>query len=319
VLMGEEIKQLVARIFKLIDESFARTAALQKSKSEQKSAEAHLPKELGNDEDEDDADPDADEEQLRRNYEEVLGAIMQVAPAEFMQHMESSRCAERLGQWVASEQNKVLGLYLACDVLQHLKEDSVPVWPVFMDETFRALGDKDPDVRTAASYAINLAAPLPSFDKAAPEAFRRLATIVGGPKPKKKEEKAKLALDNAVAALLTLAVEKPALCPQEVQAWNLIVGKLPLKEDEDEAQKVHEKIVDLVLAQHEGLLGGASPRHGPVLSALAEIYHVEGICNKDTEEKILKVFKAIPQHALQQLAPHFSEKQQKKIGKMLAG
>lgn len=242
---------------------------------------------------------------------------MQVAPAEFMPCLP--KCAERIGQWVASDQNKVLGLYLACDVIQHLKEQSVQVWPCFMDETFRVLGGKNADARTAAAYAINLAAPLASFAQAAPEAFRRLAVVVGGPKPKKKDDKAKLALDNAVAALLTLAAEKSPLCPQDVDAWKLIVDRLPLKADEDEAQKVHEKLVDLVIAQHEGLLGGSPPRHGPVFSTLAEIYHVESICNKDTEAKILQVFKSIPQHVLQQLASFFTEKQQKKIGKMLQG
>jgi len=315
VLSGDEVKTLVERVFVLIDASFTRTADYQKTKAGSKAAEANLPKELGDEEDEDEPDPDAEEEQLRRNYEEVLGAVMEVAAAEFMPCLPG--CAEKVRQWVASDTNKVLGLYLACDAIQHLKEHSVQMWPVFMPETFNVLRvGKDHDAMTAAAYAINLAAPLASFAEAAPDAFRGLASIVGGAKPKKKDTKLKMVHDNTVAALLTLAVEKASACPPEVQAWRLIVDKLPLREDEDEAVKVHEKVVDLVLAQHQGLL---DQRTGPVLSVLAEIYHVESICNKDTEAKILQVFRAVPTAALQQLAPQFSEKQQKKIEKMLQG
>merc|ERR1712070_850361 len=96
-------------------------------------------------------------------------------------------------------------------------------------------------------YAINLASPLAQFDEAAPQAYKLLGQIVGGPAPKKRDDKGKVALDNAVSALLSLAKEKPSLCPAEIPAWQLVVSKLPLVDDQDEAKKVHKAVCDLLL------------------------------------------------------------------------
>lgn len=315
VLGAEEVNQLTTRIFGFLDQSFTRSQKWFIEQQKRKQEASALPKELG-DEEEDDDDGDS-EEQLRRNYEEVLGAMMQVSPAEFMPCLP--RCAERIQQWVTTPQTKVLGLYLACDLLQHLKDQSESAWPVFMPCIFNSLGDTDADARTAAAYAINLAAPLSKFAEASPEAFKRLAQLVSGAKPKKRDDKGKLAYDNAVAALLAMAKEKPQLCPPEINAWDLVISRLPLRDDDDEAKKVHEKIVDLVLAQNDGLLGGPDKKNiASVLAILAEIYKTENICNKETDEKILQVFKMIPQQMLLGFAARFTEKQQKKIEKMLS-
>jgi len=164
---------------------------------------------------------------------------MEVAPQDFMQCLPV--CGQKIEQWLSTKQHKTLALFLACDLILHLKEQSESVWPAFMPAVFQALQDSDPDVRTPAAYAINLASPLAKFDEAAPSAFKLLGQIVGGPAPKKRDDKGKVALDNAVSALMVLAKEKPALCPAEIPAWQLVVSKLPLKEDEEEAKKKFTK------------------------------------------------------------------------------
>lgn len=240
---------------------------------------------------------------------------MKVSPNEFLPALQT--CTERIKQWLSHKSTKVVGLYLACDMIEHLKELSEPAWPAFMPTLFEGVLDSDPDVRTAAAYAINLAAPLAKFAEAAPDAFRRIAQHVGGAKPKKRDDKAKVAMDNAVAALLSLAKEKGQLCPPEINAWDMVLSKLPLKDDEEEAKKVHEKIVDLVMAQNQGLLGANNANLGKVLSILAEIYKQENIISKENDVKILNVFKMLPQNILQGAAASFTQKQQKKIEKML--
>lgn len=314
VLGAAEVQQLAAKTFTLLEQSFIRSQKYEKEKQEQQQQTQQLGQHLA-DEDEDDEDPDQEEEQLRRNYEEVLGAIMKVSPAEFMQCLP--KCGECITAWIQQKKHKVLALYLACDLVQHLKEQSQSLWPIFMPEVFKGLSDEDADVRIAAAYAINLAAPLPIFAEAAPQAFKSLAQIVTTAKPKKRDEKGKLALDNAVAALLTMAKEKSPQCPPEVRAWELVVSKLPLRDDEDEAKKVHKVVVDLVLEQNQGLMGPNRENLGQVLSIMAEVYKVESICEKETDEKILQVFKMLPRDLLQSLAPRLTEKQQKKIEKML--
>jgi len=311
-LNGAELLQLVQKIFTFIDQSFERS---RKIESETAQLKAGAPAELEDDEDAD-YDGEKDEDTCRRALEDTLGAVMKVAPDEFMQCL--GPCAERITTWLAGGKNKTLALYLACDLLEHLKERSESVWPVFMPEVFRCLRETDPEARTAAAYAVNLAAPLPRFGEAVPEAFRLLAQIVGGPTPKKRDQKGLIAHDNAVAALMMLAKEQPSLCPPEVQAWPLVVSKLPLRTDEEEAMKTHEVLVDLVLADHAGLLGPERSHLGKVLSFLAEVYHVEPICSKITEEKIQRIFKMIPPAHLQAVAGSLTEKQQKKIEKILA-
>lgn len=311
VFGGEDLLQLVRQLFVFIDESFERTR-LEESKKQSESVSA--PAELQHDED--DADVLDDEEECRRSLAQALGAAMQSDPASFMPCLPE--CASRMTQWLPNKQNKVIALYLACDVIRHLKEQSESVWPVFMSTVFESLADEDPDVRIAASYAINLAAPLASFAEAAPEAFKRLAHILSVSAPKNRDAKAKSAADNAVSALLTLAKEKPTLCPSNVPVWQIITGALPIKEDEEEAKKCHKTIVDLLVAQHAPLLGPDNAYLGKVLSALAEVHLQEDLCTKETDGLIARVFKMIPADNLSKLAGDFSEKQQKKIEKLLA-
>merc|ERR1711998_737733 len=123
-----------------------------------------------------------------------------------------------------------------------------------------------------------------------------------------------MALDNAVAALLALGVHRPNECGSSLQdMFALIMGKLPLKEDEEEAKKVHEIVVSQCLASNVGLLGGPEHKNlAALLKALAEMYKQENICEKETDQKIVKVIKALPQPKLEAAASQFSEKQLKK-------
>jgi len=315
VLGGDEINQLTSKVFVLIDASMARSQKNDQEKQKNKQ-EARAVPQLGDDDDDEDQDPNAEEEQLRRNLEEILGSMMKVSPQEFLPVLP--QCGQRIQQWVNTKEHKVLGLYLACDMIEHLKEASEAAWPAFMPVIFNSILDTEPDARTAAAYAVNLAAPLAKFSEAAPEAFKRLAQHLSGPKPKQSDMKGKIAMDDAVEALLSLAKEKSNLCPPEVQAWDLLLSKLPIKEDEDEAKKVHEKLIDLVLSQNQGLLGADNKNLGKVLSILAEIYKQENILEKDNDAKILQIFKMLPANIIQGAAANFTEKQQRKIEKMLS-
>jgi hypothetical protein len=306
VLSGAEVLQLVREIFKFIGESMQRVEKSSKSKRE--------------DDDEDQDENDEEEEELcRRNLSDVLGAVMEVAPAEFLQCMPE--CNVAITQWLTNKQHVPLALFLACDLVRHLKEQSLPLFPVFMPAAFQALVGQEADLRIPAAWLINVAAPLDAFKEAAPEAFRLLAQLVNTPAPKKKSKKgeqAQVAADNAVAALLTLVRYQAACCPPEVPAWQLVLSKLPLKKDEDEAKKVHENIVDLVLEQNSGLLGPDRANLGAILSCLAEVHRSEDLSSKQIDEKILKIFHHLPQEALVKMSSSFSSKQQKKIEKMMA-
>jgi hypothetical protein len=307
VLSAAEVLQLVRQIFKFIDDSHQRVATAKREKT----------KKAQDDEEPDTLDED-EEELCRRNLEDTLGAVMEIAPTEFCQCLPE--CVQHIGQWLQIKENAPLALFLACDLVRHLKEESQQTWPVFMPAVFAALAGPDPDVRIPAAWLINLAAPLNGFQEAAPEAFRALAKIVSSQVPKKKtrkNEQAHVAMENAIAALLTLARYQASSCPVEVPAWQLVVSKLPLKKDEDEGKKVHEAVVDLVLEQHSGLLGQDNANLGSILSCLAEIHRSEDLSSKTIDEKIVRVFQHLPQDVLIKYASNFSGKQQAKIRKIV--
>eukprot|EP00427_Karlodinium_veneficum_P011921 CAMPEP_0169096962 /NCGR_PEP_ID=MMETSP1015-20121227/19272_1 /TAXON_ID=342587 /ORGANISM="Karlodinium micrum, Strain CCMP2283" /LENGTH=1123 /DNA_ID=CAMNT_0009157749 /DNA_START=60 /DNA_END=3431 /DNA_ORIENTATION=+ len=304
--------EVLQTAFKLIDASFARTETI---KSELKKSNEGAPPELQDDEDAEE-DPLEEEEGCRRALEEVIGALMKNNPAGFLQY--KSDFAAQIQKWLTSKSNLVLALHFACDCLEHLKSESCQLWPLFMNHVFEGIGDKDPDVRTAAAYAVNLAASIPQFDEAAPEVFRRLAQVVGGPAPKKRDDSAKIAMDNAVAALFTLGFEKAHCCPPEVNAFAIALQRMPLKEDTEEAKKVHKKLVDNLMAQHAGLVGANQANLGRILSILIEVYKQENTSNKELDALILQVFKTLPPQVLQGCASSFSEKQQKKIEKLMS-
>lgn len=71
-----------------------------------------------------------------------------------------------------------------------------------------------------------------------------------------------------------------------------------------------------MLAEHAGLLGGGS-HVGPILSALAEVYKQENLCEPETDKKILQIFNGVKAN-LGNWVANFSEKQQKKVEKMLS-
>jgi len=309
VLTDGEIVQIAQKMFAMVDQSLARSA---KKQAQRQGATTAAP---GEDEEGEDEENEW-EASCRQAYVEVLGSLMKVGPAEFLQLLPA--CGERLQQWAQSADNRVLALNLACALVEHLRERSAPLWPAFMPMALQALGDASAEVRTSAAYVINVASGIPDFGQAAPEAFRRLAQIVGGARPKKRDLRALTAYDNAVGALTSLAIGASGHCPPEVQAWSLILSKLPLRDDWEEAQAVHGKIVDQVAAQNQSLLGANNANLGTVLGIFAEIHQTQGICNEATDEKILKVFRMIPQQSVLQLASGFSEKQRKKVEKMLS-
>merc|ERR1712232_557871 len=77
---------------------------------------------LADEEGDDDSNDEGEEEQCRRNYEEVLGAAMRVDPQAFLQCLPG--CIEKMKAWFAVTHHRVLALYLACDLLEYLKEHS---------------------------------------------------------------------------------------------------------------------------------------------------------------------------------------------------
>merc|ERR1719160_2136054 len=96
-------------------------------KSLQESADEKKKKDEDKDEDEEDEDQEDPEDNARRRYEEAMGAVMKANPDACVPILQP--CVDKMKLWLSTAENKVLALYLACDLLEHLGQKSVPMWP----------------------------------------------------------------------------------------------------------------------------------------------------------------------------------------------
>lgn len=269
------------------------------------------------DEEGEEVDDEVTEQDLRRAGTDVLGAIMAAAPEEFTQQA-LNECGERMTQWNTKKEFRVSVVHVGSELLKNLKEASQPIWSSFMESVFEGLVDEEADMRISSSYAINLAAQIQAFSSAAPQAFKEVAKCLAKSASKKRDMSMKMAMDNAVSALLQLLLGFPDQCPADIDGWQLVVEGLPIKEDEEEAQTVHQIVAEKVIQQHAGLIGPNQSRLPKILCALSEIYKMEDLCKDTTDALILQIFTHIPKETLVVMASSFTEKQQKKIEGMLA-
>lgn len=79
---------------------------------------------------------------------------------------------------------------------------------------------------------------------------------------------------------------------------------------------MNNELLKQVVAQNVDVLGPNNANLGKVLGVFAEIYGTD-LGDKETQEGIRSAFKAFPQSMLQGLQSQFSEKQQKRIMKIL--
>lgn len=122
-------------------------------------------------------------------------------------------------------------------------------------------------------------------------------------------------MDNCVAALLSLARHQSQHCPPNLSPWPLVLSKLPMKDDQEEAKKVHLILAQLLQQQHPALVDASNL--GKVLAVLCDIHKQEDISTKEIDTIILAIFKAIPQDMIGQHAAAFNEKQRLKIQKIV--
>merc|ERR550537_313579 len=124
-------------------------------------------------------------------------------------------CSQKLQVWLARKEDRVLAMDLASNIVEHLGENGKSVWPVFMPTMINALESNDAEERLEAADIMNTAASIPAFAEVAPAVFQKLSKLLSVQKKacKKKDLMAKMALDNAAAALVRLSQHQVASCP----------------------------------------------------------------------------------------------------------
>jgi len=141
---------------------------------------------------------------------------------------------------------------------------------------------------------------------------------VKSPKPKNKDTNGKLAYDNAIAALTVACIHCPTLAPEGNvdRLWDeAIFNKLPIRFDEDESQKLNEYLFEKVSAQDPNTLGAGNKRLGRLLGLFSDVYSTE-LVSDELKEKIKNALSSMDRGQLTSMS--FTEKQQKKISKIIA-
>jgi len=165
-----------------------------------------------------------------------------------------------------------------------------------------------------------MAAPQQIFAPFAPQATARLQALL--PTMEKKGKKLKVrslaVRDNAVSAFALILRHHRATVPaaSDANVWAQWLGYLPLKTDEEEAQKVHDMLVVLVQEQHAELLGKDYANLPKILGILTEVYGNEMLVTEETTEKIHLMLKTLGEGGLSRFGASCTPKQQKKLERM---
>jgi len=214
-----------------------------------------------------------------------------------------------------SEDHK-LGLFVVCDLLEHLGSRVTAHWESFLPTALQDLANPDDEIRQPACYAVIWAAKEPAFASMASDVASKLAELVVKTRalPKKKSSQpAQSCADNALSALVSLLEhQQPALAAAEAQLWNAWLGGLPCQIDEEEAHRNHKTLVRLVQQEKKEVLGEGAVNFPAVLKILVEVYQTEMV-EDETSTTISQLVKALGQEKLAAMAGALSGKEQKKL------
>lgn len=268
--------------------------------------------------DEDAEDGDEDEEELRQAILRVPGAIMEHHPDIFAAEILPTylpMVTKMIAQGGNSEDHK-LGLFVVCDLLEHLGSRVTAHWESFLPTALQDLANPDDEIRQPACYAVIWAAKEPAFASMASDVASKLAELVVKTRalPKKKSSQpAQSCADNALSALVSLLEhQQPALAAAEAQLWNAWLGGLPCQIDEEEAHRNHKTLVRLVQQEKKEVLGEGAVNFPAVLKILVEVYQTEMV-EDETSTTISQLVKALGQEKLAAMAGALSGKEQKKL------
>jgi len=297
-----EITQVVDLTLKLLKESFDRREEL---KQKEKQGEV----------DEDDADEiegqkEADES-VRLKLCEIAGALMKTHKALWIQ-VGMPKFSQLVQTLMTNKDDQLLGIYVACDFLDHVGEASQQVWPLFMPFLLESLNHKSEDLRQACAYGAGVAAKIPAFSQYATQAVTRVVNGIQDPKAQKK--KYKTATENLVAALGKICQFQGPSVPMVEAQWAIWLANLPITADAEEGVKVHKQLCELINAKHVPLIGANGENLGKCFAVLAEVYK----SNSSDDEVNAAIRTLMAQMGEAGLASmQLNEKQKKKVHRVV--
>lgn len=223
----------------------------------------------------------------------------------------------------ASDADRSLAFYIADDAVESFGSRSVTYWDRFMEPACKAITAKSAEVRQYACSILGNGARLPVFQQVAPSAAAQLARLLQRDMDQHRRKRAisaaskqdALALDSAIGAFgLVCEHHEQHIGGDTSAAWLLWLSNLPLRFDQDEAQKVHAQLLDLVIRSHPVLTSAAQlPR---VLAIFADVYKTRfsnAVLDKEIAQHIARAGAGL----VQSVIGDFQNKQKRKVQLML--
>jgi len=310
VLGAEQVRHISQLTMKLVSDSITRR--------EEESAK----KKQANGADDEDGDEDGEQE----NEEEGLRNAAVNCGSAVMQHHPELFVAEGLPLYMQMVQkflqpgvqldDRRLALCVVFAFGEHLKEKVVPQWEYFLPAVLQDITSDKAEVRTPACYAASFLVREAAFEPYAPDTAAKLAEVITKTRArgkKKSEKPAQMAADNALSALVELLLHHAApLQAAQGQLWSTWLGGLPVQEDEAEGVRNHKILLGLMEQQKPEVVGPGCANLPRLLSILVDIYKTDMV-DELTSAAIGKLLVNAGEAALEKFAVSFSEKQKKKL------
>jgi len=309
VLSAEQVKHICQVSLQVLEKSLKAREAMEAGKR-------------GKPGDEDEAvEEDEDEEHhvnLRIACCEVVGSLMTSHADAFM-----AECLNLALQLVAQFiqpntrwEDHRLALFIACDMLDHLRERVTQHWPQFMPQMLQDVLHQSAAIRQPACYGASLAAreaAFAQFATAAATSLSQLVTQTRGAAKKKSDKPAQACADNALSALAQiLMTHQQTVAAGEAQLWDVWLKGLPCQADEEEGVKNHKTLLRLVQAEKPQILGDGGANMPHVLSILVDVYKT-GMADEETSKGIGQLVRSLGEQRLEQFAGQLKDKQKKKL------
>lgn len=252
------------------------------------------------------------EQSYRTSLLELFGVIMKHHPDEFMQTCHSGCMQFIMANLDKSHADDItVALYLCDNMLEHLKSRTVPFWHQLLPYVFKYVESKNATVRQSACFGVSLLARLPEFSGMENDAAVKLTGALRMTFSASKHEQ-QAATDNAVAALGDIIRYHGAKLNDCASYINLWLKNLPLKEDETEGRRVHKSLMELIIANHQGILGVDNCNMGQLAKIFITVYETV-FSTEELNQQILQLMKHLGEGFLQQLSPSLPKRLQTQL------
>ncbi|CAD7938803.1 unnamed protein product [Amoebophrya sp. A120] len=266
------------------------------------------------DQDEEDLDMEGD---LQVSLVSAIGGLMQHHREEFAQEGFALH-SQLMTECINSPDPELVrvGRLIAADFLEHMPNHTKTLWPTVLPKLIVAVDTKSiPEVVQAGAFALSMLVKEPEFaltgeTKNVADRCAKYVEKVAGWKKGSLPKGMQFASDNCLACLGNLLLAHGTqLGENEARGmWQGWMKCLPLKEDEEEAVRVHESLVDLVLAQDQRVLANLDE----AVRVMTLVYKTP-MANQRINEKIVKIVRGVSSTLLEKAISGFSKKLQAKV------